>query len=294
MNGAVELPLMTVPYATAANPIRCSKLAGIVRCSMREYLLMIYENDDSEGGPAAQTGSLTHVGVAEFHRVKGALLKRKRAAWDAIKAHAGEFPEADENEVRLFITPYMEDPRNINAQFALDEKGMPIIEYELKFTLPPHELDQSQELIHLWGHVDQVRLTNGTAEVCDYKTGKKTGWEMLHDYALQIAGYTYGIREQFKHLPTLKHARPGPIIRGYGYRTRDAIGESPDGVFFANPFRWQDVEELLDIVRLRVALIRNGFINYGPGPHCTFCEFGGLTGCIDSYAKAQEKLHESQ
>lgn len=283
MSGAVELPVMTVPLGTKSNPIRCSKLSAIVRCSMRIYLLMIYENDDSEGGPAAQIGSLTHAGVAEFHRVNGPLLKRKKAAWDAIKAHAGMFPLADETEVRLFLTPYMEDPRNIHAEFCTDAAGLPLIEYEVKFTLPPHELDVSQEPIYVEGHLDQVRKVNSIPTVCDYKTGKKTGWEMIHDHALQIAAYTYGVREHIG----LKTAQPGPIIRGYGYRSKDAIGDSPDGVFFNNPLRWNDVEELLSLVRLHVALLRNGHVHYGPGPHCTFCEFGGLTGCTDHYKKTQ-------
>lgn len=176
MGGAVELPVMSLPLATKDNPLRCSKFSALCRCTMRIYLLMIYENDDSEGGPAAQTGSLTHAGVAEFHRVTGPLLKRKKAAWDAIKAHAGEFPLAEENEVRLFLTPYMEDPRNVNAEFAVDGKGNPLIEYKLQFTLPPHELDHSGETIYCEGTVDQVRILEGVAKVCDYKTGKKTGY----------------------------------------------------------------------------------------------------------------------
>ena len=79
-------------FADNDNPIRCSKLADIVKCSMRVFMLGFNAEDD-EGPEAAQTGSLTHVGVAEFHRqVKQTLNIRKGAALEAIKNAAPTFP----------------------------------------------------------------------------------------------------------------------------------------------------------------------------------------------------------
>ena len=158
-----------VPLGTPSAPLRCSKLAALSKCLMRVYLMSVFNNDDTEGGPAAQTGSLTHEGVAEFHRATGPLLKRRKAAFEAIKAHASRFPLAELNEVKLFLTPYTEDPRNIDAEFVLDPAGNPMIEVEVTFTLPPHPLDSTGEPIYVVGHVDQVRKIHNVAKVCDLK-----------------------------------------------------------------------------------------------------------------------------
>lgn len=255
-------------FAGPENPIRCSKLAAICKCSARLYMLNISDEDEL-GGPPAQTGSLTHEGVAEFHRQQGKSLDfRKGAAWEAIQKAAEKFPLADADEVRLLLTPYMNDPRNINANCLK-------VEWEIDFTLPPHELDDYRTPIYVTGHIDQVRMgANNLPRVDDYKTGKKTGWEMIHDYAIQLAAYTYGARE--KGFPL---AEPGYIIRGMGYRTRTVLSTSPDGVFFAAPFGSESLTSILESVRLHVAIVRKGYVTLGPGPHCTYCEHGGLTNC---------------
>jgi hypothetical protein len=248
---------------------------------------------DDEGGPAAQIGSLTHAGVAEFHRHPGNLLKRKKAAWDAIKTHADKFPLADPDEVRLFITPYMDDPRNQEAKIWVQPlqgkdgrfRDTPMVEEEVYFTLPPHPLDPTGEPIHVWGHLDQIRDINGVPKVVDLKTGKKTGWELIHDHAIQISAYCFGARQL-----GIKGCQPGPIIRAYGYRTTEAREQkllSPDGVFFNSPVSWDDVELILENVRMHVGLMRAGHIQFGPGPHCTFCEFGGLSGCLQRYKDSE-------
>lgn len=285
---------MATFLATKKNPLRCSKLAHLVKCSMRIYLLMLEESlVDDEGGPAAQIGSLTHAGVAEFHRHPGNILQRKKAAWDAIQAHAGRFPLADSTEVRLLITPYMDDPRNQEAEIWVHQlkgkdgkaRDTPMIEEEVLFTLPPHPIDPTGEPIHVWGHLDQIRRINQVPKVCDYKTGKKTGWELIHDHAIQISAYTYGARQL-----GIKDCVPGPIIRGHGYRTKEAHEQkilSPDGVFFNSPVLWEDVELILENVRMHIGLMRGGQINFGPGPHCTFCEFGGLAGCLQRYKDSE-------
>lgn len=238
-------------------------------------MIHLAEVEDDEGGVAAQTGSVTHAGIAAYHQEKGRLAIRKEAAWNAIAQAAAQFPLADKDEVRLFITPYMDDPRNYNAE-------MLAVEMPVEFTLPPHPLDPTGTDIYVQGTLDQIRKMPGFRNplVCDYKSGKKTGWEMLHDYATQIAAYTHGARQM--GFPTVE---PGYIIRGYGYRVRGAAHPSPDGVFWASPFKLVDVPDILETVQLGVALIRLGYYNFNPGPHCTFCEFGGLTGCRETQQK---------
>lgn len=263
-------------FADRTNPVRCSKLASICKCSARIYMLGLDHNDDDElGGPAAQTGSLTHKGAEAFHKTQDKPLDyRKGAAWDAIQQHASTFPAADIDEVRLFITPYMDDPRNINANCVKVEWSM---ENETAFFLPPHELDPYQAPIWVRGTIDQIRLVNGIPYIYDIKTGKKTVWEMLHDYAIQIAAYTYGARQN-----GFPNCEPGYLIRTMGYRSKAAAMEmpTPNGVFLAAPFTGDKLDTILEGVRFHVAMIRIGHIQVSPGPHCTFCEHGGLTNCV--------------
>lgn len=271
-------------FADKQHPLRCSKLAAIPRCSIRVYMLELLECDDGEGGVPAQTGSLAHAGVAAFHLAEGGLKVREQAAWDAIAKSRTLFPLADETEVRLFLTPYMNDMRNVLAKFA-KIKDVPCIEYPVEFTLPPHPFDKSKQEIYVQGTLDQIRIENGIMLVDDYKTGRIAGWQMIHDYSVQIAAYTYGARQL-----GLKNAQPGRIIRAMGYRTRENKGASPDGVFWSMPFTWSAVETLLENVRLHVALVRNGDVQFNPGPHCSYCEFGGLVNCVPKWVELGRRL----
>lgn len=278
-------------------PFRCSKLAELVKCSMKVHLREALEIND-EGGAAAQNGSLTHEGVAAFHIAHGTTEERKKAAWDAIASAQAKFPLSELNEVRLFITPYMNDPRNIHAkfyQYPLTENEKELwktngrtdtysIERQVDFTLPPHPLDSTGKLIYVQGTYDQVR-NEGEPVKNDLKTGKKTGWEMIHDYAVQMSAYVYGCRTT---IPMFSNLIRSKIIRNHGYRTRENKGESPDGVFWAMPFnRFEQVEMILENIRLHVALWRNGEVQFGPGPHCTYCEFQGLPGCTLKWDEVQ-------
>lgn len=262
---------MSDVYAGKTRPIRCSKLASIPKCGARVYMLEVINNDDDTAGPSAHTGSLTHEGVAAFHKERGTLKTRKDAAWQAIADTAKKFPLAEANEVRLFLTPYMDDPRNIEAKLLA-------VEMQVEFTLEPHPIDSTGELIYVQGTLDQIREVNGVPRIYDLKTGKKTGWEMLHDYAIQIAAYTHGARQC-----GFPKTEPGSIIRNYAYRVRGCALPSPDGVFWALPFKIEAVPLLLENVRLHVGLQRNGEIQFNPGPHCTYCEFGGLAGCVSKW-----------
>lgn len=262
--------------ASKDHPIRCSKLDALVKCAMR--VRMLQSDEDDEGGEAAQTGSLIHEGIAAFHKTAAELNIKKKAAWDAIAAHAVKFPLASEADVRLSITPYMDDPRNYNADFYI-LNGEPAVEIKMQFQLPPHPLDETQQPIYVEGTADQVRMDRGRPVVCDVKTGKKTGWEMIHLHAVQLSAYTHGCRVSLG----INECEIGPIIRTMGYRTRTAIGQSPDGVFWEPPYDYERGLLLLENVRLHVALYRNGYIEFGPGPHCTYCEHGGLGGCMHKY-----------
>lgn len=263
-------------------PLRCSKLGALVKCSVRVHMIDVADSglDDSAGAPA-QTGSLTHAGVAAFHLFKGTDEERKKAAWDAIAANAAKFPLAEKDEVRLFITPYMNDPRNKTAQCLA-------VETQVDFTLPPHPLDMTGQPIHCQGTFDQVRIWDGEPTLMDLKTGRKTGWEMLHDYAIQQAAYLYGIRNSPQLGNWFDRIKTGYLIRAHGYRTRSVESDAPVGVFWAFPFTMDEVDLILEPVRLAVAMYRNGQITFGTGPHCTYCEFGGLLKCIRTWRNYEQ------
>lgn len=268
-----------IPHQLLASkqyPMRCSKLDALVKCAMR--VRMLDSEMDDEGGEPAQTGSLIHEGIAAFHKTAADLNVKKKAAWDAIAAHAAKFPLASEADVRLSLPPYINDPRNYDAEFYI-LNGEPAIEVKMHFQLPPHPLDETQQPIYVEGTADQVRIDRGIPKVYDVKTGKKTGWEMLHLHAVQLSAYTHGCREALG----IQGCEIGGIIRTMGYRARTAIGDSPDGVFWEPPYDYEFGLILLENVRLHVALYRNGFIEFGPGPHCTYCEHGGLGGCRHKY-----------
>lgn len=236
-------------------------------------MLELADDMNDEGGAPAQTGSAVHAGVAEFHRMYGdSLFNRKKGAWDAIAKAMPKFPLADETEVRLFITPYMDDPRNIDADCIL-------IEQQVEFTLEPHPTDPTGEKIYVEGTLDQVRRERNLAKVWDLKTGRKTGWELIHDHAIQLAAYTVGANQ----LGLKEEIHPGGIIRAAGYRTRDKSRVAPDGVFWDCGYTLLDIPLILETVTLQVAFIRSGHAVFGTGPHCTYCEFGGLVGCINHY-----------
>lgn len=276
------LPVSDMAFGDATNPLRCSRLASIGKCPLRVFILEFLDSEDDEGGPAAQSGSLTHAGVAAFHQTPGKVDARVAAAWNAVAAMRGKFPLAEPDEVRLFLTPYMADPRNINAKFAVIPKGFPragepAVEYPIEFKLEPHALDPIKAPIHVQGTLDQIRIdANGFHEVHDLKTGKPTAWSMIHDYAIQQAAYTHGAMAIFPHAKW----RGPKIIRNYAYRERGADLPSPSGALLGMGFNTEAIADLLDGVRLEVALIRMGEIKVSPGSHCSYCELGGLVGCL--------------
>jgi hypothetical protein len=253
-------------FGTDARPLRPSGLAWLIRCPVKTILDIATDVHD-EGGPAAQTGSLVHAGVEAFHReVDGA--KKVAAAVAAMQQAAGRFPLADHNEARLYLEPYLCDPRNATADVVA-------VELPVRLELPAHPFDPTGLPVIVRGRLDQIRRENGRLIVCDLKTGKGRGWEMLHDYAHQQAAYVLAARQS--GYPT---AEPGYLIRCYGYRERSAVLPSPDGVQWWLPFDVAACEQLMARVTLAVALVRRGEVDFGPGPHCTFCPQKGLDNCI--------------
>jgi hypothetical protein len=257
-------------FASPEAPLRASALSWLIRCPVKSVLDLYADTDD--GGPAAQTGSVVHAGVEAFHlEPDGA--KKIGAAVAAMQRAAGEFPLSDPTEARLYAEGYVADPRNEKAEVVA-------VERKVLLTLPPHDLDPTGAPVVIRGTLDQIRREGGRLVVCDLKTGKGTGFSMIHDYAYQQAAYVLAARAS-----GFPDAEPGYIIRCYGYRERSAKLPSPDGVYWWLPFDVAGAEQLLDRVRLQVALVRRGEIDFGPGPHCTYCPQRGLDSCVPTANK---------
>ena len=252
---------------TKDNPLRASGLYRILQCPGRVVF------DDREAGSAAQTGSLVHLGVVEFHKTKS--LEKALAA---MKLNAGDFPLADFSEATLHLTPYTKDPRNIEAEIVLFEE-----EVTLRLN---QDLDDPYGPIFIRGHLDQLRRgADGKLYVWDIKTGKKnSGWEMLHIATLQLAAYTIGACELVN-----QPVYPGGIISTYGYRRRGTppAEEKPGGVFFTCPWSLSDASTLLQPLVRRVMEVRKGEVHLIPGEHCSGCI--GIDQCLPKLREYEQK-----
>lgn|GEM_PF-6891462 len=258
-------------FGSAANPLRPSSLDALVSCRLRSVLLMLGECSDTSGA-AADTGSLTHLGVAAYH-----LEESVQAGLDAMSSGLSRFPKADPDDARLFYTAYTTDPRN-----AHKAAGVIAIEQKVRCVLPAHELDPTGEDIVIEGTLDQIRRDPfGVKRVWDLKTGKKDAYGYMAEYAMQQAAYVLGAVQSID-----ESIQPGGLIVAYGWRRKGVDPKtSPGGVFWNYTHSADDCLLILDDVRLAVALIRRGDVAPGPGPLCSYCPAGGLSNCLPMLKK---------
>lgn len=222
---------------------------------------MLYlELEQDTGGKAADTGSAVHKAIATWHGNGFNVTEALAAMREGVQ----QYPLADLGDAELHFRPYCRDPRNA-VPLAIGTTA----ERKVTLSLPPHENDPTRQPIVVQGTLDQLRQDGA---VWDVKTGKSHGgWDMLHDYALQLAAYAVA-----------SGTRPGGIIRTYGYRVRGAADaeSQPDGVFFESPWSLEECVMMLDAVRIVVAHIRAGEVWAGPGTHCGWCPARGLENCL--------------
>lgn len=226
------------------------------------------ETEDELGGTGAQTGNLVHVAVAAFHKEPD-VERKVQAGLAEMQANLTKFPGGDFPEAEKHYLHYVADPRNRDANVIAVEK---LVEFEL----PPHELDPTGEPIYIRGTMDQIRqLDDGRTMIYDIKTGKNSGWHMIHSYAYQMAAYLLAARKN--GFPFVENA---VIIRTGGYRVRGADLPSPGGVFFPTHLSVERSLYMMSRIRRSIALIRKGEIDFGPGDQCTYCPYNGLENCI--------------
>jgi hypothetical protein len=261
-------------FATSRFPLRPSQSKKLRQCGVMVIMESIAATSD-EGGAAAQIGSVTHEAIAAFHREQNNALKTE-AGFVALAAALPKFPLADRRQAEIYFEHYQADPRNRWAEFARSSDGQLAIEMPVRLELPPHKLDHTGEKVVIEGRLDQIRVIDKQLCVCDYKTGQSTIFQMMHDYAYQLACYWHAAVSMGYDV------REAKIIRGYTYRMRDKTAElpSPSGVFITMPFSYKGATLLLDGLRREVAMIRRGEVEFGPGSHCSWCAYNGLDNCI--------------
>jgi hypothetical protein len=241
--------------------LRASSLPYLIKCPWRAVMLYLDVIQD-QSGPAAHTGNLAHAAVEHWHRDAG---KDLGAAVAAMRARLSEFPLGDCIDAERHFRDYATDPRNAAAEVVANE--LPV-EVTLKMG--------RRKPIRIIGKLDQIRRVNGRLRLYDVKTGAVQGWDMLNEYAYQMAAYCVGATAKLG-----EDVHPGALIRTQGYRRRGVNpAASPDGVFWECPYTLDDCRVLLDAVTVIVEQIRKGNVWQGPGPHCNWCPAKGLEGCL--------------
>jgi hypothetical protein len=263
-------------FATDEYPLRASSLYW-VRCQMKHALQFLGAFGTDEGGPAAQTGSLAHAGIEEWHRTS----QDKAAALRHMSQVSPKFPVADRAKAEKHAEGYFADPRNQAAEVVH-------IEDPVLFSFPPAKEDATGQPIVIRGTLDQIRRVDGVLKLFDVKTGSPEGLAMIHDYALQVAAYCVGATKKYG-----VDVHPGAIIRTEGYmstkRKKVDPASAPGGVFWDIPWNLERCAQLLDGVRSWVAQIRAGRPAWGPGSWCLYCPARELSVCAQMYDQLCEK-----
>lgn len=250
-------------FGTDKWPLHPSGIRTVLTCNWSTIMRRLLESID-EAGPAADTGSATHVAVREMHRGK-----ELAACIAAMHAESSKYPNADLNDAAAMFLKYASDPRNRDAEVVCTER-------QISFDIAPAPEDKTQAPIHIEGTVDQVRRVNGVLKVADLKTTKKEALETLYKHTTQLAAYCVGA--------TIALGEPvdgAMLILPRKYK--DNVATSP--VFWHYPWRLQDTEQILQPLRHVVARIRNGDVWHNPSDLCIWCAAGGPDNCLP-------RLHE--
>lgn len=253
--------------------LRPSSLDWVVKCSMRYALATLDGLDDDSSSIATHTGSLIHAGIEAFHEeaTKTSVEKGIEAALSAIRTRGQEFPLHDPDDVRIVTQHYIKDPRNQKAEIVA-------LERKFRIAMEPHPSDPTGLPIIIQGTSDQIRRMYQMNYLYDVKTGKPESREMIYAHIYQLSAYW--LLAEANGIEISKAF----IIRTQGYRTRGAALPEPQGVFLEVPLTPKRVHLYMDRVRYRVAEIRQGIIDFGPGVYCNYCPFNGLANCTSDAA----------
>jgi hypothetical protein len=235
-------------FGTEVYPLHASGLRTLLDCPWR-CVLDYLEEPEGEGGIAGDTGSATHVAVAEFHRGRDI-----SACIEAMSADLARYPRADLVDAAGLFLKYASDIRN--------RVRVVLVEHRVAFTISPAPEDETQAPIQVVGTLDQVRDIDGRLSLWDLKTSKRDPMELLGLYTFQIAAYCIGA-SLFLERPV----HPGGIILPRKY-TKDT---SSSPAHWHYPWKLEDIEHILRGVRHTVARIRAGDLWHKPSADCMWC-----------------------
>lgn len=231
------MPRNVSDLGTEAWPLRPSSLSKLLGCPMSIALDM---ESDSNGG--AQTGTVLHAGVEQFHRT----LNDEEGLRALIEA-ARAFPLADVAKAKAWYAKYTADPKNSQAQVTHLE----------------HPVSLWVEDVYVAGTLDQLRYEGGVYRVWDVKSGTYLKPEgMRRAYAAQQAAYVLAARATLG-----LDVRPGGVIRVHGYDMKrgDVFVEMHEKTV-------ADCEALLAPLVPVVRAIRAGVRDFRPSDDaCRFC-----------------------
>jgi hypothetical protein len=270
-------------FGDREHPLRSSNLPALMRCSWRAFL--VASNLEDESGRAADTGSAVHAGAAAMH--KGASVDEALAV--LRRSTLEQFLKADLTDAEEVFSHYARDPRN-------QDKGIfYAVEEKIELEIPADKSDPTGAPIIIRGTLDQIREVNGRLSVWDIKCSTYPGWDILQEYAFQLAAYTVGACERWKI-----EVHPGGFIlpRRYVGKFRIENGKrvpvpkpetKPAGVFYESEFDLRTARLMLRMIAKRVAQVRKGEALPSPGSYCRYCPASSFGMCSSVYEAASKK-----
>lgn len=257
-------------FGTAAFPVHPSAMRVLVACPWRMAMLFL-SADEGESGPAADTGSAVHKAAHALHTGKGVA-----EALGVMQAEKHQYPLADLQDAASLFLCYSGDPRNRDAKVVLCEE-------KIKFTIRAAEGDPTGEAIEVEGTVDQVRLDDYGRYTCDdIKTSKRDPSEVRNESTFQMAAYCIGAS-----LKLGAPVHPGRLIFPRRYDARDLANSK---VFYHFNFKFEDIEQILLPVRLKVAQIRRGELYHVPNSDCKWCHKRDPDICLPELQRFKKSL----
>ncbi len=246
-------------FATAEEPLRCSRIPSLMQCTWRHQLLDLGLIGDGDSGKAADTGSAMHLAARAWHMTGG---KEAAVAIGVMRSKLDEYPLADLDDAAKLFRAYAADKRNREAKIIL-------LEEKLELVLEPSKTDPTGEKVVIWGTCDQVREMDGKLVMVDLKTGSPYGYQMLDSHAYQLAAYMLGASIKLKR----------PVEGAAILRVKDYFSKTPAPVIWHAPWGYREAVEMMYHVTRAVALVRSRQAFANPGEHCRWCPKKSLINC---------------
>lgn len=241
---------------------------------------------DSLGGVEAQTGNLVHEAMHAFHAsTKKKVSDRILDGYNRMKvAKKDKYPGGDLATAESLFHSWAEQETSATKGVVVGS------EIELRYKWPvfysaaeystyrkaakgKRKTPVPEEEALITGHVDELRRLDDVIYVCDEKTGWTGSDKMMGAHVAQLAAYVVGVK--------LLNLFPGVTkFRGYIKRTRDLQSKKGEPYYYKVIDSFEQAEELMWVIGLRLGEIAQGVITHTPGEHCRNCPLEQYPGCL--------------